>query len=151
MTTTEKRLGAAPDPATLDPAERMGVDELRDLQVQRLQASLRHAYDNVPHYRQAFDARDLAGTVVLVGVPNPTMSIELPLIEVFGRGGAVKSSWYGDCLPSRDFPMLTDLYLQGRFPLEDFVSETIGIGDVEEAFAKMHAGEVLRSVVVFES
>ena len=100
---------------------------------------------------QAFDARDLAGTVVLVGVPNPTMTIELPLIEVFGRGGALKSSWYGDCLPSRDFPMLIDLYLQGRFDLDAFVSETIGLDDVEAAFEKMHHGEVLRSVVVFES
>ena len=99
-------------------------------------------------YRQAFEARDLAGTVVLVGVPHPDMTIELPFIEVFGRGGALKSSWYGDCLPSRDFPMLIDLYLQGRLDLDGFVSETIGIGDVEEAFHKMERGEVLRSVVV---
>ena len=99
-------------------------------------------------YRQAFEARDLAGTVVLVGVPRPDMTIELPFIEVFGRGGALKSSWYGDCLPSRDFPMLIDLYLQGRLDLDGFVSETIGLGDVEEAFHKMERGEVLRSVVV---
>jgi S-(hydroxymethyl)mycothiol dehydrogenase len=99
-------------------------------------------------YRDAFYARDLAGRVVLVGVPTPDMTIELPLIDVFGRGGALKSSWYGDCLPSRDFPMLIDRYLAGRLPLEKFVSEKIGIGDVEAAFAKMQAGEVLRSVVV---
>ena len=85
---------------------------------------------------------------MLVGVPTPEMTIELPLVDVFGRGGAVKSSWYGDCLPSRDFPMLVDLHLQGRLPLERFVSETIGLDDVEAAFAKMHRGEVLRSVVV---
>jgi S-(hydroxymethyl)mycothiol dehydrogenase len=99
-------------------------------------------------YEQAFYARDLAGTVVLVGVPNPTMKIELPLIDVFGRGGSLKSSWYGDCLPSRDFPMLIDLHLQGRLPLEKFVSETIPLDGVEEAFHRMERGEVLRSVVV---
>jgi S-(hydroxymethyl)mycothiol dehydrogenase len=99
-------------------------------------------------YRQAFYGRDLAGTVVLVGVPTPDMRLELPLLDVFGRGGALKSSWYGDCLPSRDFPMLIDLFLQARFPLDQFVSETIGIGDIEAAFEKMHRGEVLRSVVV---
>lgn len=111
------------------------------------------AIDAVGHpavFEQAFYARDLAGRVVLVGVPTPDMTITLPLIEVFGRGGATKSSWYGDCLPSRDFPMLVDLYLQGRFPLADFVSETIGIDDVDAAFEKMHSGDVLRSVVVFE-
>lgn len=101
-------------------------------------------------YEQAFFARDLAGTVVLVGVPNPEMKVELPLIEIFGRGGALKSSWYGDCLPSRDFPMLIDLYLQGRLNLEGFVSETIDIDGVEEAFHKMERGEVLRSVVVMQ-
>jgi S-(hydroxymethyl)mycothiol dehydrogenase len=101
-------------------------------------------------YEQAFYSRDLAGRLVLVGVPRPDMEITLPLLEVFGRGGSLKSSWYGDCLPSRDFPMLVDLHLQGRFPLEAFVSETIALDQVEAAFDKMHAGEVLRSVVVFE-
>jgi len=100
-------------------------------------------------YEQAFYARDHAGTVVLVGVPSPDMQITLPLLEVFGRGGVLKSSWYGDCLPTRDFPMFIDLYLQGRLDLERFVSETISVNDVEEAFHKMERGEVLRSVVVF--
>ena len=100
-------------------------------------------------YQQAFYARDLAGTVVLVGVPTPQMRLELPLLDVFGRGGAVKSSWYGDCLPTRDFPMLVDLHLGGRLPLEKFVSETIALDDVEKSFGKMERGEVLRSVVVF--
>jgi S-(hydroxymethyl)mycothiol dehydrogenase len=99
--------------------------------------------------RQAFFARDLAGTVVQVGVPTPSMTFpDIPMIEFFGRGGALKPSWYGDCLPSRDFPMLVDLHLQGRLPLEDFVTETIGLGGVEEAFHRMERGEVLRSVVV---
>lgn len=106
------------------------------------------AVGNPAVYKQAFEARDLAGTVVLVGVPNPSHTLELPFIEVFGRGGSLKSSWYGDCLPSRDFPMLIDLYLQGRLDLDRFVSETISINDVEEAFHKMERGEVLRSVVV---
>ncbi|KAA8964471.1 S-(hydroxymethyl)mycothiol dehydrogenase [Mycobacterium sp.] len=99
-------------------------------------------------YKQAFYARDLAGTVVLVGVPTPPMRLEMPMLDFFSRGGALKSSWYGDCLPERDFPTLIDLYLQGRFPLEKFVSERIGLGDVEKAFHKMSTGKVLRSVVI---
>lgn len=98
-------------------------------------------------YKQAFYARDLAGTVVLVGVPTPEMTLELPLLDVFGRGGSLKSSWYGDCLPSRDFPMLVDLYKQGKLDLDAFVTERITINQVEEAFDKMHQGAVLRSVV----
>jgi len=100
-------------------------------------------------WKQAFYARDLAGTVVLVGVPTPDMRIpDIPLIDVFGRGGALKSSWYGDCLPTRDFPMLVSLYQQGRLDLDAFVSEEIALGDVEAAFEKMHHGDVLRSVVI---
>ena len=101
-------------------------------------------------YRQAFEARDLAGTVVLVGVPTPEMTVELPLQEVFGRGGALKSSWYGDCLPSRDFPLLIDLFLQGRLDLGGFVTERIPLDGVEQAFSRMHRGEVLRSSVVLD-
>ena len=98
-------------------------------------------------WKQAFHARDLAGTVVLVGVPTPELTLEMPLIDFFSHG-ALKSSWYGDCLPERDFPALVELYQQGRLPLEKFVSERIKLDQVEEAFATMHRGEVLRSVVV---
>lgn len=99
-------------------------------------------------WKQAFYARDLAGTVVLVGVPTPEMTLEMPLVDFFSRGGSLKSSWYGDCLPERDFPMLVDLYEQGRLPLEKFVTERIGIDDVEAAFTAIHDGKVLRSVVI---
>ena len=100
-------------------------------------------------YVQAFYSRDLAGTLVLVGVPNPEMKIELPMLDVFGRWGSLKSSWYGDCLPTRDFPTIIDLYLQQRLDLDRFVSETVPLEDVEGAFERMQHGEVLRSVVVF--
>ncbi|GAB2471702.1 S-(hydroxymethyl)mycothiol dehydrogenase [Luteococcus sediminum] len=101
-------------------------------------------------FQQAFEARDLAGRVVLVGVPTPDMEWSTKLIDIFSRGGAIKSSWYGDCLPSRDFPMLVDLYLQGRLPLDAFVTEKVGLGDVEAAFDRMAKGDVLRSVVVID-
>jgi S-(hydroxymethyl)mycothiol dehydrogenase len=107
------------------------------------------AVGNPKVLEQCFFARDLAGTVVQVGVPTPEMRFpDLPMIEFFGRGGALKPSWYGDCLPSRDFPLLVELYLQGRLDLDQFVSETILLDGVEEAFHKMERGEVLRSVVV---
>jgi S-(hydroxymethyl)mycothiol dehydrogenase len=108
------------------------------------------AVGNPTVMEQAFYARDLAGTLVQVGVPTPDMQIELPMIDFFGRGGRLKPSWYGDCLPERDFPVLVNLYLQGRLDLDRFVSETIPLDGVEEAFARMQRGEVLRSVVVLD-
>jgi S-(hydroxymethyl)mycothiol dehydrogenase len=132
---------------TVNARESDPVEAIRDLTEGNGADVVIEAVGRPETYKQAFYARDLAGTVVLVGVPTPEMTLELPLLDVFGRGGALKSSWYGDCLPDRDFPMLTDLFLQGRLPLDEFVSETIALGDVEEAFAKMGRGEVLRSVV----
>ncbi|MFD4368265.1 S-(hydroxymethyl)mycothiol dehydrogenase [Rhodococcus sp. NPDC058521] len=99
-------------------------------------------------WKQSFYARDLAGTVVLVGVPTLDMKLDMPLIDFFSHGGSLKSSWYGDCLPERDFPMLVDLYQQGRLPLDKFVTERIGLDEVEAAFTTMGEGKVLRSVVV---
>ena len=149
------------DPKKLEAATRMGathtVDSSSTDPVAAIQALtggfgadvVIEAVGRPETWQQAFYARDLAGTVVLVGVPTPDMRVpDLPLIDIFGRGGSLKSSWYGDCLPTRDFPMLVDLYLQGRLDLDAFVSEEIGIGDIEAAFEKMHQGDVLRSVVV---
>ena len=131
------------DASTGDP-----VEAIRDLTDGNGVDVAIEAVGNPVTMKQAFFARDLAGTMVQVGVPDPSMTFEIPAIEFFGRGGQLKPSWYGDCLPSRDFPMLIDLFLQGRLPLERFVSETIPLDGVEEAFAKMQRGEVLRSVVV---
>lgn len=149
------------DPRKLEWAKDFGATHTVDANGTDVVEAIRHATDGFgadvvveavgrpETWKQAFFARDLAGTVVLVGVPTPDMTApEIPLIEYFGRGGSLKSSWYGDCLPSRDFPYLVDLHLQGRLPLERFVTEEIPLDGIEAAFEKMHHGDVLRSVVV---
>lgn len=141
---TAKRIGAT---HTVNSKEADPVEAIRELTGGFGADVVIEAVGRPETYKQAFYARDLAGTVVLVGVPTPEMKLELPLLDVFGRGGALKSSWYGDCLPDRDFPMLVNLYLQGRLDLEAFVTETIQLDEVEKAFKRMHAGDVLRSVV----
>ncbi|MFE2323231.1 S-(hydroxymethyl)mycothiol dehydrogenase [Streptomyces sp. NPDC059385] len=143
---TAKKLGAT---HTVNSRETDAVEAVRELTGGFGADVVIEAVGRPETYRQAFYARDLAGTVVLVGVPTPEAKLELPLLDVFGRGGALKSSWYGDCLPSRDFPMLVDLYLQGRLDLDAFVTETIALDEVEKAFERMSHGDVLRSVVVF--
>ncbi|MDG5806212.1 S-(hydroxymethyl)mycothiol dehydrogenase [Streptomyces ossamyceticus] len=142
---TAKSLGAT---HTVNSKETDPVEAIRELTGGFGADTVIEAVGRPETYRQAFYARDLAGTVVLVGVPTPDMTLELPLLDVFGRGGALKSSWYGDCLPSRDFPMLIDLYLQGRLDLDAFVTETIALDEVEKAFERIHDGDVLRSVVM---
>ncbi|MFJ6661877.1 S-(hydroxymethyl)mycothiol dehydrogenase [Streptomyces sp. NPDC091377] len=142
---TAEKLGAT---HTVNSRENDAVEAIRELTGGHGADVVIEAVGRPETYKQAFYARDLAGTVVLVGVPTPEMKLELPLLDVFGRGGSLKSSWYGDCLPSRDFPMLIDLYLQGRLDLDAFVTETIALDEVEKAFERMRHGDVLRSVVV---
>ena len=101
-------------------------------------------------YETAFYARDLAGRVVLVGVPRPGVELSLPLLDVFGRGGSLKSSWYGDCLPERDFPYLTDLFLQGRLPLDRFVTGRTDLAGVNDALDHLSDGTNLRTVAVID-
>lgn len=139
-----KRFGAT---HTVNSRENDAVEAIRELTDGNGADVVIDAVGRPETYRQAFYARDLAGRVVLVGVPTPEMTLELPLLDVFGRGGSLKSSWYGDCLPSRDFAMLIDQYKLGRLDLDGFVSERVGLDDVEAAFAKMGEGTILRSVV----
>jgi S-(hydroxymethyl)mycothiol dehydrogenase len=153
-------IGVDLDPGKLDLAREFGATDVVNASTEDVVEAVRaltggfgadvciEAVGHPQVMEQAFYARDLAGTLVQVGVPTPDMRIELPMIEFFGRGGRLKPSWYGDCLPSRDFPMLVDLYLQGRLDLDRFVTETISLSEVEEAFRRMEDGEVLRSVVV---
>lgn len=97
---------------------------------------------------QALMCRDLAGTCVLIGVPGPGPVLNLPLQEFFDLGGVFRVSWYGDCLPTRDFPMLAEWYRTGQLKLDyPVVTQTIGLGDTEEAFAAMERGDTLRSVI----
>ena len=140
-----KELGAT---HTVNASHTAPIDAVKDLTGGHGADVVIDAVGRPETWKQAFYSRDLAGTVVLVGVPTPNMRVEMPLLDFFSHGGTLKSSWYGDCLPERDFPTLVDLHMQGRLPLEKFVTERIDLGDVEKAFGRMHAGEVLRSVVV---
>jgi S-(hydroxymethyl)mycothiol dehydrogenase len=155
-----KVIGVDLNPAKLELARRFGATDVIDASQGKVVETIKNLTDGfgvdvaieaVGHpavFEQAYQARDLAGRLVLVGVPDPSMTYDLPLQDFFGRGGSIRPSWYGDCLPTRDFPHLIDLYLKGLLDLDGFVSETIKIEEVEAAFDKMHAGEVLRSVVV---
>lgn len=100
-------------------------------------------------FEQALWCRDLAGTCVLIGVPGPGPRLDLDLQHLFDVGGYVRPSWYGDCLPSRDFPILAEWYRQGRLNLDDLVTRRISLEETEEAFEAMKRGETLRSVIIF--
>jgi S-(hydroxymethyl)mycothiol dehydrogenase len=79
------------------------------------------------------------------------MTAELPLPKFFDLGGNIRVGWYGDCLPTRDFPMLAEWYRTGRLKLDELVTEVIGLDDSHHAFDRMVKGETLRSVIKLPS
>jgi S-(hydroxymethyl)mycothiol dehydrogenase len=99
---------------------------------------------------QALWSRDLAGTCVFIGVPGPGPRLDLDLQRYFDTGGSLRVSWYGDCLPTRDFPLLAAWYQQGELNLDAIVTRKITLDETEEAFNAMKRGETLRSVIMFE-
>ena len=97
---------------------------------------------------QAIFCRDLAGVCVIIGVGGPQSKLEnLPLGAFFDLGGSLRVSWYGDCLPTRDFPLLAEWYRQGRLDLDGVVTRIIALEEAEEGFHAMERGETLRSVI----
>jgi S-(hydroxymethyl)mycothiol dehydrogenase len=91
--------------------------------------------------------RDLAGTCVVIGVAGRDAKLEIPVAKYFDLGGSLKISWYGDCLPTRDFPLLANWYAQGKLDLDRVVTRVISLEESEEAFHAMERGETLRSVI----
>lgn len=91
--------------------------------------------------------RDLAGTCVVIGVAGQQATLTLPVARFFDLGGSLRISWYGDCLPTRDFPLLAAWYGQGQLDLDGVVTRVISLDESEEAFHAMERGETLRSVI----
>jgi S-(hydroxymethyl)mycothiol dehydrogenase len=98
---------------------------------------------------QALWSRDLSGTCVFIGVPGPGPTMTLDLQRFFDLGGNLRPCWYGDCLPTRDFPLLANWYSQGQLKLDELVTKKITLEETEESFEAMKRGETLRSVIMF--
>ena len=93
------------------------------------------------------------GTATTIGFPAATDSVNLNLGDmatgVYWNKASLRVCHCGDALPSHDFPLLAQLYLQGKLELDRMVTQTIELGDVEAAFHKMEEGNVIRSVIKF--
>jgi len=102
-------------------------------------------------WEQALWCRDLAGTCIIIGVAGPGKTLTFDPQRFFDLGGRLGVSWYGDCLPTRDFPMLAEWYRQGKLNLDKLVTATITLDETEGAFDAMKRGETLRSVIMFDA
>ena len=98
---------------------------------------------------QAYDAVRRGGTVVAVGLPPEGTTADLPAEALPRDEKIVTGSFYGSCRPQIDMPLVIDLFMEGRLPLDRLVSRRYALEELNDAFAAMNAGEVARAVVNF--
>jgi len=134
---------------TVNPTEVDAVQAIRDLTGG---LGVDFAFEAVGHpdvLAQVLECRDLAGVATLIGVPARGSAISVNLPRYFDLGGSLRVSWYGDCLPSRDFPLLVDWYLKGDLLLDQLITQRVQLDQVQGAFEAMERGETLKSVIDF--
>jgi S-(hydroxymethyl)mycothiol dehydrogenase len=120
--------------------------------VRQLTGGVQFAFDcvGIPDtLQQCLNACEEGGTTVLIGMPHPGATLPLSLVKFFYSRAALKATFFGDGLATRDFPLLCGLYQRGELKLDELVSQKIRIDDIEGAFAAMQRGDVLRSVIMF--
>jgi S-(hydroxymethyl)glutathione dehydrogenase/alcohol dehydrogenase len=100
--------------------------------------------------RVAFGATRRGGTTVLVGAGSPAETVSFSAFELFVDAKTVIGCVYGSADADRDFPLLVDLVRRGAIDASGMVTRRIGLDDVNEAFRAMEAGEVARSVIVYD-
>jgi S-(hydroxymethyl)glutathione dehydrogenase/alcohol dehydrogenase len=88
------------------------------------------------------------GQAILIGMAPPEARVGIDALTTTLEERCVRGSWYGSCVPLRDIPLLVDLYRDGRLRLDPLIT-TCGLDDVNDAFARMEAGETARSVIVY--
>jgi S-(hydroxymethyl)glutathione dehydrogenase/alcohol dehydrogenase len=98
--------------------------------------------------KQAHKATRKGGTTCIVGAARPDDRLDLSAFEFMLGARSLVGCQYGSTVPSRDFPLLLDLWRQGRMPLDRLVTKRIGLADVNQAFEEMKAGEGIRSVII---
>jgi S-(hydroxymethyl)glutathione dehydrogenase/alcohol dehydrogenase len=103
------------------------------------------------HVGAAFSAIRKAGTVVLTGAaPGTEIGLPVPLLEMTMYQKRIQGSIYGMMSPSKDVPRLLGLWQTGQLKLEEMITRTYGLDDINQGYADMHAGLNMRGVLTFD-
>jgi S-(hydroxymethyl)glutathione dehydrogenase/alcohol dehydrogenase len=99
---------------------------------------------------QIVDAVAPGGSAVMVGIPGAQARAAIRPFQMVFQEKSLSGSFYGSVRPHLDFPLLCDLYLDGRINLDDLISRTYRLDEINEGFAALRSGSVARGVVVFD-
>ena len=89
------------------------------------------------------------GTTVTAGLPPPTATLPLPVVNLVGEERTLKGSYIGTCVPSRDLPHYVELYRRGRLPVDRLMSGRLKLEEINEGFDRLHEGKAVRQVIGF--
>jgi alcohol dehydrogenase len=89
------------------------------------------------------------GTTVTAGLPPPTATLPLPVVNLVGEERTLKGSYIGTCVPARDLPHYVELYRRGRLPVDRLMSGRLKLEEINEGFDRLHEGKAVRQVIGF--
>jgi NDMA-dependent alcohol dehydrogenase len=142
-----RRFGAT---HTVNASTTDAVKAVRDLTNNR---GVDHAFDAVGSpatVRQAYDVLAKLGKLIVLGISPAGAEVSLPLGPMVFEERQVLGSFYGSGRPREDIPALARMYQQGRLKLDELLTRTYPLEQINEAYAALERGDVARSVVVFD-
>jgi len=89
------------------------------------------------------------GTTITAGLPPPTATLPLPIVNLVAEERTVKGSYIGTCVPTRDIPRFVELYQRGRLPVDRLMSGRLKLEQINEGFDRLHDGTAVRQVIEF--
>ena len=125
------------------------VDDTVAAAKQLVPAGFDYAFECVGHaslIRQAIDMLGTGGSCVLLGVPKLGTEASFVVGNLY-NDKSILGCRYGQTRPHHDVPLITSFYLDGRFMLDEMVSQTYDLGDIERALADLEAGTLNRGVL----
>lgn len=146
-------------PAKLERARELGATRVFDARDPEVVAQVKAATGGgvdyafemagaVPALELAYRITRRGGTTVSAGLPNPAAIWPLQAVSMIAEERTIKGSYIGSCVPSRDVPRFVAMFRAGLLPVDQLLSETIGLDDLNQALDRLARGESVRQVIV---
>ena len=103
---------------------------------------------HAPVVLQALTATAPCGMAIALGITNPATTVPIPPLLLTGGERTLRGSFMGASVPRRDIPTYIRLWQSGKLPIERLLSGTIGLDGLNEAFDRLAAGEVIRTMCI---
>ncbi|MBV9653208.1 MAG: zinc-dependent alcohol dehydrogenase family protein [Acetobacteraceae bacterium] len=140
-----RQLGAT---ATVNPRDADAVEQVKEQTGGGVEFAIEMA-GSVRAFELAYKITRRGGTTITAGLPPPTATMPLPVVNLVAEERTVKGSYIGTCVPSRDIPRFIELYQRGKLPVDRLMSGRMKLEQINEGFDLLHEGKAVRQVIEF--